>query len=131
MGRSYDPWSHAYELRLDIIEGDLPPCVNGEYRHRDRTVILRRGLSQRAARCTLAHEIQHALAGDEPTCSTTMQRKAELLASRRAAWMLIDPYEYAQAEHERDGHQASMAHDLNVTVKVLRDWQAVLRMVAA
>lgn len=131
MGRAYDPWSHAYELRLNIVEADLPPAVNGEYRHRDRTIILRRGLTARAARCTLAHEIQHALAGDEPTCSTVLQRKAERLASRRAAWMLIDPYEYAQAELEYDGHAPSIAHALNVTVKVLRDWQATLRMVAA
>lgn len=131
MGREYDPWSHAHELGLSVIEGPLPPRTHGLYVHAERQVILRPGLSERAARCTLAHEIQHAIAGDEPTWSMHLHRKAEVLASRRAAWMLIDPYEYAQAEREHDGHPAPMAHALNVTVKVLRDWQATIRMVAA
>jgi len=131
MGRSYDPWVHAHELGLTVVEGSLPPRIHGHYVHRERLVVLREGLSHRAARCTLAHEIQHHLAGDEPSWSLHVQRKAELLASRRAAWMLIDPYEYAEAERLHEGHQASMAHALNVTVRVLRDWQATLRMVAA
>lgn len=131
MGRAYDPWSHAHELGLSVVDGELPARTHGQYVHDRRLVILRAGLSQRAARCALAHEIQHALAGDEPTMSLHLHRKAEVLASRRAAWMLIDPYEYAQAEREHDGHLASMAHALNVTVRVLRDWQATVRMVAA
>lgn len=131
MGREYDPWAHAHELGLTVIEAELPDRVNGEYRHAQRLVVLRPGLSQRAARCALAHEIQHALAGDEPTMSLVLHRKAEVRAARRAAWVLIDPYEYAEAERDHDGHVPSMAHALNVTVRVLRDWQATLRMVAA
>lgn len=131
MGRAYDPWSHAHDLGLCVVEEPLPATVIGLYRHHKREVVLRQGLTSRAARCALAHEIQHALAGDEPTCSPVVHRKAELLASRRAAWMLIDPFEYAEAETEHEGHAASMAHTLNVTVKVLRDWQATLRMIAA
>lgn len=130
MGRAYDPWSHAHELWLSVVERPLPARTHGQYVHAERLVILRPGMSARAARCALAHEIQHALAGDEPAWSLHLHRKAEVLASRRAAWMLIDLYEYAQAEREHDGHQASMAHALNVTVKVLRDWQATIRMVA-
>lgn len=131
MGRAYDPWNHAHELGLCVVERELPPRMHGQYVHTERLVILRPGLSARAARCTLAHEIQHALAGDEPTWSLHLHRKAEVLASRRAAWMLIDPYEYAEAERLHDGHTPSMAHALNVTAKVLRDWQATIRMVAA
>lgn len=131
MGRQYDPWAHAHELGLTVIEAELPDRVNGEYRHAQRLVVLRAGLSQRAARCALAHEVQHALAGDEPTMSLALHRKAEVRAARRAAWMLVDPYEYAEAERDHDGHVPSMAHALNVTVRVLRDWQAMLRMVAA
>lgn len=131
MGLEYDPWKHAHELGLTVVERVLPACMHGEYRHADRLVILREGLSQRAARSTLAHEIQHAIAGDRPGMPPAMHRKAELLACRRTAWVLIDPYEYAQAEREHDGHQASMAHALNVTLKVLRDWQNMIRTVAA
>ena len=131
MGRNYDPWSHAFELRLDIIEEVMPRGVHGEYRHDQRLVILRRGLSRRSARCTLAHEIQHHLAGDTVTCSISLHRKAEMLASRRAAWVLVDPFEYVEAERMHEGHPASMAHSLDVTVKVLRDWQALVYAVAA
>lgn len=131
MGRNYDPWIHAFELRLDIIEEDLSGKQRGEYRHSERLIILRKGLSERAARCTLAHEIQHALAGDVPTCSKSLQRKAELRACRRAAWALIDPFEYQEAEQLHDGHHPSIAHSLNVTTKVLNDWQCAINMVAA
>lgn len=131
MGREYDPWNHAHELRLEVSEAELPATVHGEYRHSEHQIILRKGLSARAARCALAHEIQHALAGDEPTMSTHLHRKAEVLASRRTAWILVDPYEYAEAEQLHEGHVPSIAHALNVTPKVLRDWMATIRMVAA
>lgn len=131
MGRNYDPWSHAFELRLDITEETLPAGVHGAYQHDKRLVILRPGLSQRSARCTLAHEIQHHLAGDTVTCSIFLHRKAELLASKRAAWMLVDPFEYVEAEALHEGHLASMAHSLDVTVRVLRDWQSLVYAVAA
>lgn len=131
MGRSYDPWAHALELQLHIKEADLPGTRRGEYWHSERLILLRRGLSQRAARCTLAHEIQHALAGDEPIDSIWLHRKAETRASRRAAWALIDPFEYAEADLLYEGQHALIAHELNVTSKVLTDWRQALRLLAA
>lgn len=131
MGKSYDPWAHALELQLHIREADLPGTRRGEYWHSERLILLRRGLSQRAARCTLAHEIQHALAGDEPTSSIWLHRKAELRASRRAAWALIDPFEYAEAEQIYECCLTSMAHALDVTSKVLADWRSAVKLLAA
>lgn len=131
MGREYDPWAHAQELGLTVREEQLPDGVHGEYRHALGLVIIRAGLSRRAARCALAHEIQHALAGDVPVAHDLLHARAELRAARRTAWVLVDPVEYAEVEVEHDGHLPSMAHALNVTVRVLRDWQAMLRAVAA
>lgn len=123
MGLSYDPWAHAQELGLTIIEDHLPRGRRGEYWHDERLIILARGLSHRAARSTLAHEIAHAIAGDEPVEFGPMHMKQETRASRLAALLLIDPVEYFSAEALHGGHVPAIAHELNVTPKVLVDWR--------
>ena len=96
--------------------------MRGVYWHDQAVITLRPGLTHRAARCTLTHEIAHALAGDRPTPFGPVHRKAEILASRRTALLLVDPDEYAAAEQLRGAHHAAIAFELNVTPKVLRDW---------
>jgi Zn-dependent peptidase ImmA (M78 family) len=122
MSTTYDPWAHALTLGLTVIEERLPGTRRGEYWYDQRLVILTTDLSQRAARSTLTHEIQHHLAGDRPTVFGPLHRKAEVLANRRTALALIDPEEYRIAEQLRSGHHPSIAYELNVTQKVLADW---------
>lgn len=129
MGLEYDPWHHAEALGLTVQEVRLQARRRGEYDHGKRLILLKPGMSHREARCTLAHEIQHAVAGDLPTPFGPAHRRQELLANKRAAELLIDAKEYAAAERLRDGHGPSIAHDLDVTYKVLRDWQALLQAV--
>lgn len=124
MGLAYDPWSHALELGLQFVERKLPGCRRGEYHHVEGLIVISPGLSQREERCTVAHEVQHALAGD-----VAPSLKSERAAAYRAAWMLIDPLEYAIAEELRDGHHASIAYELNVTPRVVRDWRSSLEVV--
>lgn len=122
MSTAYDPWAHAQDLGLTIIETHMEGTMRGAYWHDQRLITLRPGLTQRATRCTLTHEIAHAIAGDRPTRFGPLHRKAELIADRRAANLLVDANEYAAAEQLRGAHHAAIAHELNVTPKVLRDW---------
>lgn len=124
MGLQYDPWHHAEALGLTVQEVRLQARRRGEYIHSKRLILLKPGMSHREARCTLAHEIQHAIAGDIPSPFGPAFTRQERLANRRAAELLIDASEYAAAERLREGHGPSIAHDLDVTYKVLRDWQA-------
>lgn len=124
MGLDYCPWQHAEALGLKVEERRLPSRHRGEYHHRERLILLAPGMTHREARSTLAHEIQHALAGDLPTAFGPLRRKQEVLARRNCAALLVDAEEYATAEKLRDGHLRSMAHDLDVTLRVLQDWRA-------
>ena len=123
MGLQYDPWKHASDLGLTIIEERLPAKLRGEYRHGDQLILLARGMSHRQARSTLAHEIQHAIAGDTPTQFGPRHHLQERRACRAAAFILIDPHEYAEAERLREGHLSAIAYDLVVTRSVISDWR--------
>ena len=123
MGLDYDPWQHAAALRLEVVERRLAGRRRGEYHHDERLIALAPGMSHREARSTLAHEIQHALAGDLPTPFGPLHRRQEVRARRGAAHLLIDVDEYAAAEQLRDGHLRSIAADLNVTWRIVVDWR--------
>lgn len=125
MGTQYDPWAHAQDLGLTVIEAHMDGTRRGEYWHDERLIVVRARLTQRAARSTLAHEIAHALAGDRPTVFGPMHRRAEIRASRTAATWLVDTDEYAIAEQLHAGHLPAIAYELNVTPKVLEDWIAL------
>lgn len=127
MGLNYDPWKHAKEIEIPILYLNLPKGWRGGYRHEYRYIILVPGMSYREARSTLAHEIQHAIVGDIPSPFGFITHRQEILANRRAAELLIDPVEYAMAEDLRDGHQPSIARDLNVTMRVLENWRNSLQ----
>ncbi len=123
MGLAYDPWQHAEGLRLTVEERKLSSRHRGEYHHAERLILLTPGLSHREARCTLTHEIQHALVGDLPTPFGPLHRRQEIRARKGAAHLLIDAGEYAAAEQLRDGHLRSIAYDLEVTVRIVNDWR--------
>lgn len=124
MGLAYDPWQHAEGLRLTVEERKLPSRHRGEYHHAERLILLAPGLSHREARCTLTHEILHALAGDTSTPFGPLHRRQEIRARKGAAHLLIDAGEYAAAEQLRDGHLRSIAYDLEVTVRIVNDWRS-------
>ena len=123
MGLDYDPWRHAERLQLTVEEHRLAGRRRGEYRHGERLIVLALGMSHREARSTLAHEIQHAVAGDLPTPFGPLHRRQEIRARRGAAHLLIDVDEYAAAEQLRDGHLRSIAADLDVTWRIVLDWR--------
>lgn len=131
MSRNYDPWKVAHDMGIDVIERRLPHGHRGEYWHRERRIVLLPGLSHREARSVLAHELQHAAAGDVPSPWGLITMRQELRARRATARALIDADEYAVAERLRGPHLPAIAHDLDVTIHVARDWLALRREVAA
>ena len=123
MGLESDPHAHALSLGLAIASNALPQGWRGAYSHPHRTIYLVKGMSEREYRCTLAHEIQHAIAGDYLTDLGFINDRQEKLARKRTAKCLIDFKEYSAAEARFGFHLASIAQELQVTTSVLKDWR--------
>lgn len=126
MGTTYDPWLEVDRLGLEVHEKRLPNGWRGAYDHGEKAIFLARGLSIREARSTLAHEIQHALAGDVPSKFGLINVRQELRARRATALALVDADEYRAAEILRGAHFSSIAYELNVTNRVLTDWISLI-----
>ena len=116
-----DLYTLAAALGVTITEHPAGP--KGHYTHQTRTISLRRGLLDREHRCTLAHELAHAIAGDEPTgigwADARMERAADITAAR---W-LITPDVYAAAEALYGPHPGALARELGVTLHILTTWR--------
>lgn len=126
---AFDPWAEAQRLGITVVERPLVRGRRGEYWHHERRIHLAEGLNYRQARATLTHELMHALAGDVPSPFGLISDRQELLARRRTAVALVDPVEYSEAERLRDGHVPGIAHDLDVTTRVVEDWRALVRAI--
>lgn len=86
-----------------------------------RTITLRVGMDDVTTLCSLAHELGHAHYGDPPG----HHGAHELRADRFAARILVSPTEYATAEALYGPQPSLIAHELGVTVKVLKTWQTL------
>jgi hypothetical protein len=126
MGLDFDPWFAAEAAGVRVGERRMRPGRRGEYDHAKRLIWLAPGLPYRVARATLTHELMHAHAGDVPSPFGLIVERQERLARRRTASLLIDAAEYAEAEALREGWVAGIAIDLDVTSRVVLDWQAML-----
>lgn len=86
-----------------------------------QAVTVRNGMDDAQTLCSLAHELGHAHHRDPPGHYGPM----ELRADRFAARLLVSPVEYQLAETQYGPHPARLAHELGVTVKVLKTWQTL------
>ena len=85
-------------------------------------ISLRRGLGPKNYRCTLAHELAHHALGHDPAASGWVHDRQERQANEWAARRLISPTEYATTETLYGPQLSLIAHELGVTVKVLKTW---------
>ncbi|WP_408935962.1 ImmA/IrrE family metallo-endopeptidase [Corynebacterium marquesiae] len=85
------------------------------------------GMDDTTTLCSLAHELGHAHYGDPPG----HYGAHELRADRFAARLLINPTDYATTEAIYGPHPTLLAHELGVTVKVLKTWQSLHERQAA
>lgn len=85
------------------------------------------GMDDTTTLCSLAHELGHAHYGDPPG----HHGAHEIRADRFAARLLINPHDYATTEAIYGPHPNVLAHELGVTVKVLKTWQSFYERQAA
>ncbi|MGN6019485.1 ImmA/IrrE family metallo-endopeptidase [Corynebacterium striatum] len=88
-------------------------------------ISLRRGLGPKNYRCTLAHELAHHALGHDPAATGWVHDRQERQAEKWAAQHLISPTEYAAAETLYGPQPSQIAHELGVTVKVLKTWASI------
>lgn len=113
----------ALEAGIDVVThhgGD-----KGRWHPATRTISLRDDLPARARRCTLAHELGHAMLGHAAgdNLPQWVVDKQERAADRWAANLLIDPHDYAELEKIYEGHLGAIAAELGVTVSLLAIWR--------
>lgn len=94
----------------------------GRYYH-PRLISLRAGLGPVNRRCTLAHELAHAIHGDDPAATGWLRARQEARADQQAADWLIDPAAYAEAEALHGPHPGALAAELGVTVHLVQVWR--------
>lgn len=96
-----------------------------------RTISLRADLPARAQRCTLAHELGHAVLGHiaGPHLPAWVVEKQERAADRWAAETLISEDDYRSAEQALGPHPGAIAVELGVTVHLLEVWRAPRRAI--
>ncbi|GGO59000.1 hypothetical protein GCM10010910_00900 [Microbacterium nanhaiense] len=99
---------------------------DGEYDHERRIIWLQHGMSYRLKRSVLAHELAHAIFGDEPTMFGPVNAKQERRADEWAARTLIRLEDFKAAEAAHNGHVASMANDLDVITDLVEAYQRIL-----
>lgn len=113
----YNPWEHADQLGLRVIEGD-PGQGNRGLWAGNGLIILQPHQTQLKARCTLSHEIVHAQY-DPPLIPHHLSPKAEARADRIAAQRLINADEYLRLARIYRDNPAQLAYELSVTPKIL------------
>ena len=132
-GRAYDPWVHANALHLTVIHDRIEAYdiegnkIDGIYDDRANAITLESRLSDRFARCVLAHEVQHAIHRDPTTRDRRRYRKQEARADRQAAVMLVDDLELARAEQAVGMSAQLIADELGVLKSTIDDFRALAR----
>ena len=120
-----DLLAYAQGRGLRVTECPLPGSLCGLYDDTTRTIYLHDRLNHRQRRCTLLHELIHAHYHDQGRNGPYGARE-ERRTRRLTASTLIGLPEYRLAEQLYDGDVYRMACELDVTVQVLRDYQAML-----
>ena len=88
-----------------------------------RTISIRRDLGWINTRCTLAHELGHALNNHDSTATGWLYTRQEGEADLWAANTLIDPADYRNAELIYGPHPGAIAAELGVTVHLVTVWK--------
>ena len=118
---THDLHQLADQLGVTITTHHRGP--KGWYHHHTRTISLRSDLRAANYRCTLAHELGHALTGDVPTGIAHFDQRMERAADMTAANMLISHTDYAAAEALYGAHDGAIARELGVTTHLLAVWR--------
>lgn len=115
MRNTYSPWAELAALpHLELRREPPSRGALGEYVHRQHLIRLHPSLTRRQARSVLCHELRHAEAGD-----VGMTLRQEFMADTRAARLLIDVHDLAEAMVLHDQHRSAVAVELHVALDVV------------
>lgn len=119
----YDPERHAASLGIRIVEAQPPAGTLALWDEQTRTILTAPGLLWRQRRCVIAHELAHAINGDEHSpmddvASTKRERRADALA---AGW-LLQPHAVKTALAVAPDSLPAAAAELEVTERILSAW---------
>lgn len=89
-----------------------------------RTISLRKHLHPIAYRCTLAHELGHAICGHDGKAEGWFKERQEHEADVWAANLLIEQADYMDAELIHSSSPGAIALELGVTVHFVEIWRA-------
>ena len=117
----------ASELGVKIEYTDLTHLDrDGDYCHRTRTIRLQRGMLRRLEVSVLAHELAHAINGDQRTMFDYYDDKDERRADEWAALLLIDIDEYRYAEEKYGNDREHIAQELGVMDFIVEAFERTL-----
>lgn len=120
---TYDPERHAASLGIRIVEAQPPAGTLALWDEQTRTILTAPGLLWRQRRCVIAHELAHAINGDEHSpmddvASTKRERRADAIA---AGW-LLQPHAVRTALAVAPDSLPAAAAELEVTERILSAW---------
>lgn len=95
----------------------------GYYDEKTRTISLRADLEGRYYRCTLAHELAHAMFGHDRCNEAHYERKAD----EWAAGILISASAYQFEETVHGPNHSLIAYELDVTEHMLSVWLDIVQ----
>ena len=94
----------------------------GRWYSNTRTISIRRDLGWVNARCTLAHELGHAICGHDSKAEGWFKERQEHEADTWAANLLIGQDEYMDAELIHGSCPGAIALELDVTIHLVNIW---------
>lgn len=112
---------YADKIGIPLVKHDTGPT--GFYHHPTRTISIRRGLSIRAYRSTLAHELAQVTHRDQPTGHGYYAQRQEARADKLAARALIDAAAFEDSYGWHAGCMQSIADELEVTQHIHDVWR--------
>ena len=115
----------AAGLGITVWSQTLPSGDCGYYDATTDAIIIDRGQSYRAKRCTLVHELVHWSHGDV-FHGSVIDSRLEHRTRRETALILIDESEYRMAELAYEGDISLMASELDVTRQIIRDYRTMI-----
>lgn len=114
---------HALAERLGVHVQWHTGGPKGLWVSTHRVITLREGMGHRKTRCTLAHELGHAVHNDLPPPDERTYRRQEVRADRWAAGALITTNAYEEAEALVGSHPGALALELGVTTHIIHTWR--------
>jgi hypothetical protein len=106
---------------VTVASALLPENREGCYDEATRTILIDRTMTYTQKRCALMHELIHWVHAD-----ISREDRIEQRTRRETALKLISTIDYMSAEFMYDGDIYQIACELDVTVRVVKDYQQIL-----